>query len=296
LIIAAATVGLATAECHSVSEPRILGRHLALADSRLAFIPAEAIIAYTPAPGVSRIFLPSELSRIAQRWQGKSLPAAPLCFIYPVYPLDPKELAAAIRQATGADEVEVVEHSRFPAPNGAIEFQPAASGRPAADGSRIFRGGVRYSGTRTQIIWTRAICRYRTRRVVAAAAIAAGDPIRARDIELREAYTTEKDSAAATRPEEVIGRAATRPIAAGAAIYPKLLRIPPSVERGDRVRVEVRSGRARISLDTVAESPGRNGEHVLLRDNVSGRRFRASVAGPGAAVLDASGKRGEERQ
>jgi flagella basal body P-ring formation protein FlgA len=279
---------MAAADCQPVTGTRILGRHLAQADSRLAFVPPDVTISYAPAPGSQRMFRPDELTRIMRRWHGDNFTLEPICFVYPAYSLDPGELAAAIRRATGAQQVELIEHSRFPAPRGEIEFQPSPSGRSAADGSRLYRGVVRYAGTKTQTIWARALCRYRTRRIVALSNIAAGMPIDPQQIELRELDTTEKDATNAGVLEEVIGRASARPILAGESINPKLLRIPPAVQRGDRVRVEVRSGRARVSLDTIAESAGRQGERVLLRDSASGRRFRASVASQGSATINVS--------
>lgn len=60
-------------------------------------------------------------------------------------------------------------------------------------------------------------------------------------------------------------------------------RVPeePLVERGDPVEVEVRSGGVRLAFRAAAESGGRAGEAVLVRNPASGQRFRAVVEARG---------------
>jgi hypothetical protein len=57
------------------------------------------------------------------------------------------------------------------------------------------------------------------------------------------------------------------------------------VERGDPVRVQVRSGGVLLAFDALAESPGAAGEAVLVRRAADGRRFRARIEGPGKVVI-----------
>lgn len=60
---------------------------------------------------------------------------------------------------------------------------------------------------------------------------------------------------------------------------------PRDIKAGDEVRVVVRMGAARLTLDALAETSGRVGERILLKNRESGRRFAAVVAGPGAARI-----------
>jgi hypothetical protein len=53
------------------------------------------------------------------------------------------------------------------------------------------------------------------------------------------------------------------------------------VERGDAVRVEVRSGGVLLAFAASAESAGRVGEPVIVRNPQNGRRFQARVDGKG---------------
>jgi hypothetical protein len=60
---------------------------------------------------------------------------------------------------------------------------------------------------------------------------------------------------------------------------------PKDVKAGDDVRVTVTVGAARLSLDALAETSGRAGERVLLKNRESGRRFAAVIVGPGQARI-----------
>ncbi len=68
----------------------------------------------------------------------------------------------------------------------------------------------------------------------------------------------------------------------------KLEAPPREVERGDRVAVEVRSGSAVLKFDGAAESGGKAGEMVSVRNPANGARFRARVTAKGKVLLDAT--------
>jgi hypothetical protein len=53
------------------------------------------------------------------------------------------------------------------------------------------------------------------------------------------------------------------------------------IGRGDKVRVEVKSGGVLLGFDAEAESSGHIGERVTVRNPVNGQRFRAIVEAPG---------------
>jgi hypothetical protein len=58
------------------------------------------------------------------------------------------------------------------------------------------------------------------------------------------------------------------------------------VERGDRITVEVTSGAARLAFEAIAESAGRQGESVLVRNPENGHMFQAKVLGDGKVVIN----------
>ena len=58
------------------------------------------------------------------------------------------------------------------------------------------------------------------------------------------------------------------------------------VQRGDEISVEVRSGPARLRFDGRAESAGRAGDSILVRNPLSGKLFQAKVLSKGKATID----------
>jgi flagella basal body P-ring formation protein FlgA len=78
-----------------------------------------------------------------------------------------------------------------------------------------------------------------------------------------------------------------RIVAAGAEIHLAQLMVPPDVNRGELVEVEVRSGAAHLALTGKAESAGRSGDTIVIRNLSSNKVFQARVEGKGKASLDA---------
>jgi hypothetical protein len=58
-----------------------------------------------------------------------------------------------------------------------------------------------------------------------------------------------------------------------------------AIARGEHVNVEVRSGAAHIRFDASAESNGRTGDTVLVRNPINGRLFQAKVMAKGKVVV-----------
>jgi len=85
--------------------------------------------------------------------------------------------------------------------------------------------------------------------------------------------------------DAVLGRVTKKPIHAGEPIPLAILATPPVIRRGDAIKVEVRSGAARLVFDAVAQTEARDGEIVELRNPESGRTFRARAAESGRAVI-----------
>jgi flagella basal body P-ring formation protein FlgA len=50
--------------------------------------------------------------------------------------------------------------------------------------------------------------------------------------------------------------------------------------------VTVEAGQARLSLDAQAETGGRRGDRIVLKNLTSGQRFRGVVAGPGQVKVE----------
>jgi hypothetical protein len=66
------------------------------------------------------------------------------------------------------------------------------------------------------------------------------------------------------------------------------VKIPNDINRGDTVKVEVRSGAAVLELEAQAETSGVAGQTVSLLNPSSKRRFQGRIQGPGRAVAGKS--------
>jgi len=292
LILAAA--GAIRPACVPVEEDRILGKHLAAAEPAFAALDPSATVALTPAPGIRRRFSPAELSQLAVR-HGIEAPAGAgwreICFERPTEPLTAERVMAALRAALPSPEtaIELLDFCRLPLPRGELEFARTGLARPPGGSPRIpviWRGRLRYAPSRSVAVWAKVRAWARREQVVAAEALPAGKPVAARQLRLETVEAPPFATPAAARIEEVAGRLLRRSVPAGQPVPEALLAAPNDVERGDKVAVEVESGGARLKFQATAESAGRAGDSILVRNPENQRRFRARVSGKGAVIVE----------
>jgi flagella basal body P-ring formation protein FlgA len=87
-------------------------------------------------------------------------------------------------------------------------------------------------------------------------------------------------------PEALVGRRPLRTLPAGTAIAGSMLMIAHDVERGDRVSVEVQMGNAILDFQATAESSGRAGELIMVKNPDNGRSFRAKIQDKGHVLVE----------
>lgn len=280
--------------CLPVESGHILARDLAAAWPAFGAVAAETPVAYAPVPGARRHFGPVELARLAARFGVREPAPAEVCFEVPMTELAAGPLQAAMRAALDIPDarVTVEEFSRFAVPRGEIVFSRPALHAPAPGaraGAVVWRGFVLYSGGLRFPIWARARITARRARVLAREPLRAGVPITEAQVKLE---MVEEFPVPGPEPESlarVAGRRPRRAIPAGWSIPLGLLEEPSEVERGESVRVEVTSGGARLVFTGRAESSGRAGEKVRVRNPESQRVFEARVAGKGAVAVNTAG-------
>jgi hypothetical protein len=61
---------------------------------------------------------------------------------------------------------------------------------------------------------------------------------------------------------------------------------PPAVKRGDKVAVSVTTGSVLLTFESEAESSGRVGDTVIVRNPSNGNRFVAQVQNPGKVIVN----------
>ncbi|HZT30585.1 MAG TPA: flagellar basal body P-ring formation chaperone FlgA [Bryobacteraceae bacterium] len=301
LLLAAApgTVTLAGASACLELAPtgdQILARDLAPAWPALRSLPGDAALGYMPAPGTRRVFRGSDLARLAARYQ-IAPPGSPLCVGHAMEPLTRARLLAAMRAALDLPEAQVgiLEFSRFPAPRGELDFPLSGLARPASPSAGtavLWKGSVRYQGRRRFAVWARVRISAPIAQVVAIENLPAGKPIRMAQlrVETRDGFPLLQPFARSLA--QVADRLPRRAIAAGAPVPLFLLEEAPEVRRGDPVEVRVETGAARLSISGRAESSGRRGDRISVRNLSSGRTFSARVEDKDRVAVIVPGLRG----
>jgi flagella basal body P-ring formation protein FlgA len=205
--------------------------------------------------------------------------------------LSPERVAAALSAAMPEAHIEVVEFSRQPIPSGELRFPP--SGLRADQATRsplLWHGVVSASGRDDFPVWAKVRIQVSGTRVTATEALVPGRPIE------RAQLRAEPCQGPPGLPDlsQVVGWEPRRLIPAGTVIERQWLDVPADVLRGERVRVEIRSGQARVLLEGQAESSGRRGEVIGVRNPANGRILRATVAERGRVVVSADEPRRKE--
>src|SRR5262249_38385705 len=87
------------------------------------------------------------------------------------------------------------------------------------------------------------------------------------------------------RVDEIVGQTPRRSIREGEAIMRNMLESPKEVRKGDSVEITVTGPNLRFRADGLAETAGRRGEMILVRNLTSGKRLRARVDAPGRVTV-----------
>ena len=284
----------ALAGCLAVSphSDRIRAADLAPAFPAMSELPAETVIAPSPAPGVARVFPNAELRMLAARFRLSAAPPQPFCVEQPVAPLSPARLQEALQRSLPGARLEILEYSRRPAPAGEIEFPRAQLRRGPA--GEIWNGFVRYAGNRRFAIWARVRVRVTVERVIARADLHPGNVITPEQVSVAAREEFPESASFPRSMEEVAGRVPRLLIRAGSALRGAQLEAPKDVLRGDTVIAQVHAGRASLQLEAQAQGSGSAGESILVRNPVSGKNFRARVVARGLVSVNAAA-RGDAR-
>jgi flagella basal body P-ring formation protein FlgA len=289
LAAAASASAIAVPVCTTVASDRITAGDLAQTLPGFSSLAPETPLGYAPVPGARRIYRAAEVERLAARYKVPVESSAEICFERVMEQLQPERVVDAMRQALNNPEarIEVVEMSKYPVPPGEILFTRSTL-PPAAAGPVVWRGFVRYGGERRFAIWARVSIQVRSKKIVAVENLAAGSRIDAKQVRLEEHEVYPSTQAETASTDGIVGKVLRRAIPAGSAISASLLEEPKDVERGEMVQVEVRSGAARLKLEGRAQSAGRTGDAIRVRNLSTGKSFSAHVSAKGRVVLSAA--------
>jgi flagella basal body P-ring formation protein FlgA len=284
----------AGSSCVTVEGERILAGDLARVAPGFAGADASAVLGYAPAPGSRRLISGAELQRMAKRLGVTAGFPAEICVEQAVAPLTREQVESALSTALAGTDAGLVlaDFSKLPVPHGALEFARSGLLAPrggAADQTVVWRGKVVYSGGRSVNVWARVRLAATRQRVVAAANLPAGRLIPASGLRVEEAEEFPFGQASIRELNRVVGMVPRRTIREGEPVREWLLTIPREVSRGEEVEVRVESGEARLSFIAKAETGGRAGDHVLVKNPENGQRFAARVESKGKVTVLAGG-------
>ena len=286
-----------TPACRPVEADSILARDLATALPAFGKMPPETWLANTPQPGSQRVFHSAEILSLAERYSLRVDANASACFERAMEPLNRDRVVEAMRSALKIPDarIEVSETNLYPVPRGRIEFDPSRLGTPASPDQRapvLWSGDMIYGQNHRFAIWARVRIWARRELVVAAENLKPGREIEPSQLRTNvdEGFPRLKEQAEPTR---FVGMVPIRPIAAGAVVTSELLALPNEVNRGDLLEIEVRSGAARLVLTARAESGGREGDTITVRNPESNKAFAAKVVGKGKALVVADSTKAE---
>jgi flagella basal body P-ring formation protein FlgA len=278
------------AACQIVTGERILGDDLAKTLPIFSPIPRDTIIGFSPAPGARRTFSAPELSRLAAKYGLTVPPDTQACFEWEMQTLTEEAVAAAIREALHSPQarVDVLAMSKPPAPEGKVVFplNAISTSGPADPATPVtWNGYILYADSRRFNVWARVRVSATMTRVVAVEPVPADRAITARQVRLEAYDDFPLQNGIARNLEQVVGLVSRRALRAGLPVHLTDLSEPFQVHRGDLVQVRVISGAAQINLEALAETAGRQGDVISLRNLRSEKTFRARVEGKQKAIL-----------
>jgi flagella basal body P-ring formation protein FlgA len=278
--------------CHAVEGDRILARDLAAVLPEFGTAPPQALVGQAPLPGARRTFHAQELLALAHRFGIVLASLEDTCFEYPSQPLDRARAIAAMQEALqipGA-KIEITDAISDRVPAGRLEFPLSNLRTPSPTGPSapvLWRGDAVYGESHRFAIWARVQIAAPCRRLVAAESLKAGRPIEPRQIRATTATCFPVGVKEPPPAEQIAGLTPLRAIAAGSELRIDLLVPPNDINRGDTVRVEVRSGNTRLALTARAITGGRSGETISVRNPESNKTFQARITGKGTALVEA---------
>lgn len=289
----------AAQNCVPVAGDRVRAADLAALAPAFAALPPETALALAPSPGARRTVSRLEL----QRWAGGALTGfagGVVCLERRTAALTREQVLAglergiqALGSAAPAVRLELLEFGGGPAPAGEVLFPVSGLRRPQGGnpGAPVqWQGRIRFDGNRSIPIWARVRLTVRGVLAVAARDLAQGRRLEPDDVRLEERTWFPLEPAGVAAVAGAAGRRLRYAVKAGEKIPPTALVQQPLVERGDMVTLEVESGGARLAISATAESAGRQGDLVAVRNSSSGKVVRGRVEEKGRVRAGAEGK------
>ena len=286
-------LALVSPACQLIQSEWLYGHDLAAAVPALSSIAPDVRIGLAPVPGAQRVFRIPELRRIALANHLDGNPESEVCFAWKLgLPDRAAMLSAMLKELDGrAPSVQIVESSLIPVPDGEMVF-PLSGLVFGSEKASVWRGYVRYGDGKKFPVWVRAIVKIKEQHLVAVSDLREGESIGAGQTRLESYDGPVRREKYLTNAAQVEGMLARRSIPPGIALLEEMVESPREVSRGDAISVIVQTGAARLEVQVVAETDGRKGQIISVRNPRSGRSFRVRVEEKGVASIVPGGQVG----
>lgn len=277
---------VASAACIAVDSNTIRMRDLAKAIPQFADADPDASLGHAPSVGAIRRFTVGQIQTLADSNNIREIDAQEICFQRATTLLTKAKLGELLDSTLAAQgvKVEILDFSRFPLPNGELEFTAQGLSMPQQPNQPVYWRGVLRDGSHRVPLWAKVILAGQCTRAFAVRSLPAGEEIAADGIKFQtvEGYPAHPSCVA---PSAVIGKVPKRGIAAGSQVVPALLDNPLVVRRGEVLAIESRMQGILLRIDAIAEANGRAGDQIIVRNPTSGRRLTARVEAAGKGLL-----------
>ena len=290
LLLMSCVPRLPAKQCIQVGGDRIRAGDVARVAPPFRKISPETMLGYAPAPGLQRVFTAAQLNRMLRQHGVTGEIAGRVCFERMAERLNEERLLAVLRKALEEPEaeLELVDYSRQPVPEGTLVFRLAGLRIPVGANTEtplLWRGTLEYGERHSLPVWAKVRIRIKREEMVATRDLAPGNPIGLTDVEIRVVESLPREEPAIQKAADVVGSMPRRRISAGESLRDSLLIWPNDVNRGEVVHVEVTNGATRLQFEAKAASGGHRGDRIQVVNPTNGKRFSAVVEGKGEVVV-----------
>lgn len=276
------TAARCASACTQLSADRITAADLARTHAEFASLAPDTQIALAPRFGARRDFSAGEIARLARAARLSIATPNGVCFERAGRSRTRAEIEAALPiPAHWSVEILADQYGGRLTPEGRLVFERAALPRTAPFDIAIWKGQIVDAAGGSHPYWIRVHIVaeqqiLRARRAFRPGEIPAPDQL---DVATVRRFPTLEESPLSLA--QVAHRRLRRAVPAGGALHLTDFALPRPVERGDLVEVQMEAAQLRAE----AESPGRAGELVLLKNPLTGKRFQARVTGVKTALM-----------
>jgi flagella basal body P-ring formation protein FlgA len=281
--------------CLSPSGDYILARDMARAIPRFGKVPPEKILSPAPVVGGKRVFRSDEISHLASQAGAPIETGDDVCFAWPLERLNRSDVLAAMRKSLNgpggdpAATIEITDMTADSVPPGELEFSLGGLGRPASPDQPapvVWHGEIRYASTRRLAVWARVRVSAPISVIVAAEKLDAAVPIRALQLraEIKPRFPVLNSKPATI--DQITGMTPLRAVPEGSEVRLENLSRPNDVNRGDLITIEALSGSVKLTFSGRAETGGRTGDVISVRNPDTKKIFQARVCAKDKAIVE----------